>query len=181
MADPPRLPNSARRVSRIRAKESSGLRHPSVGVVAVRAAEPPSTSSWDILQRAAHSCEACPLYQNATQTVFGEGPRNAKIVLLGEQPGDAEDREGRPFIGHAGRLLDRALTQAGLDRESRADQGRGRRSGLPGHEPPDDAEMRSALAIQAGPCGPPLKDEPPGVPAVAGSGQAVPRRLRADA
>jgi len=97
--------------------KSSGLRHPSVGVVAVGAAEPPSTSSWDILQRAAHSCEACPLYQNATQTVFGEGPRNAKIVLLGEQPGDAEDREGRPFIGHAGRLLDRALTQAGLDRE----------------------------------------------------------------
>src|SRR5678815_1728250 len=117
MADPPRLPNSERRVSRICAMKSSGLRHPSVGVVAVGAAEPPSTSSWDILQRAAHSCEACPLYQNATQTVFGEGPRNAKIVLLGEQPGDAEDREGRPFIGHAGRLLDRALTQAGLDRE----------------------------------------------------------------
>ena len=80
-------------------------------------AEPPFTSSWDILRRAALSCEACPLYQNATQTVFGEGPRNTKIVLLGEQPGDAEDREGRPFVGPAGRLLNRALTQAGLDRE----------------------------------------------------------------
>jgi DNA polymerase len=68
------------------------------------------------LRRAARTCEACPLYKNATQTVFGEGPRKARIVLLGEQPGDAEDRAGRPFVGPAGRLLDRALVEAGVDR-----------------------------------------------------------------
>lgn len=97
--------------------KSSSLRgHTFAGIVATLAA-PPSTSNWEILRRAAHSCEACPLYQNATQTVFGEGPRNAEIVLLGEQPGDAEDREGRPFIGPAGRLLDRALAKAGVDRQ----------------------------------------------------------------
>ncbi|MEA3208033.1 MAG: uracil-DNA glycosylase [Chthoniobacter sp.] len=96
-------------------KNSSLRGHPSAE--AVPAAEPPSTSNWDILRRAARSCEACPLYQNATQTVFGEGPRNADIVLLGEQPGDVEDREGHPFVGPAGRLLDRALAEAGVDRQ----------------------------------------------------------------
>jgi DNA polymerase len=83
----------------------------------VLAAEPPVTSSLDVLRRAARVCESCPLYRNATQTVFGEGPRHAEIVLLGEQPGDAEDREGRPFVGPAGRLLDRALAEAGVDRQ----------------------------------------------------------------
>jgi DNA polymerase len=69
------------------------------------------------LRRGARACEACPLYKNATQTVFGEGPITASVVLLGEQPGDSEDREGRPFIGPAGRLLDRALAEAGVDRK----------------------------------------------------------------
>jgi uracil-DNA glycosylase family protein len=68
------------------------------------------------LRTAASACRACPLYKNATQTVFGEGPLDARIVLIGEQPGDAEDREGRPFVGPAGNLLDRALAEAGVDR-----------------------------------------------------------------
>ena len=69
------------------------------------------------LRREAASCRACPLWTNATQTVFGEGPPDAEIMLVGEQPGDKEDREGRPFVGPAGLLLDRALVEAGIDRE----------------------------------------------------------------
>ena len=68
------------------------------------------------LQHAARGCEGCPLYERATQTVFGEGPPDARIILVGEQPGDSEDREGRPFIGSAGKLLDRAIQDAHLDR-----------------------------------------------------------------
>ncbi|HXH05476.1 MAG TPA: UdgX family uracil-DNA binding protein, partial [Vicinamibacterales bacterium] len=68
------------------------------------------------LKRAAAGCRACPLWRGATQTVFGEGRRGARVVLVGEQPGDAEDRAGRPFVGPAGRLLDRALAAAGIDR-----------------------------------------------------------------
>jgi DNA polymerase len=68
------------------------------------------------LRRAAADCTDCPLYERATQTVFGEGPANARIVLLGEQPGDHEDREGHVFVGPAGHLLDRALEDAGLER-----------------------------------------------------------------
>jgi DNA polymerase len=79
-------------------------------------AKPPKTANWDSLRRAARKCEACPLYKNATQTVFGEGALAAQIVFVGEQPGDQEDREGRPFVGPAGRLLDRALAAAGVDR-----------------------------------------------------------------
>jgi uracil-DNA glycosylase family protein len=67
---------------------------------------------------AAAGCRACDLWARATQTVFGEGPADARIVLIGEQPGDAEDRAGRPFVGPAGRLLDDALAEAGIDRES---------------------------------------------------------------
>ena len=68
------------------------------------------------LRDAARACRACPLWQLGRQTVFGEGPDDARIVLVGEQPGDVEDSRGRPFVGPAGRLLDRALTQAGIDR-----------------------------------------------------------------
>jgi DNA polymerase len=64
------------------------------------------------LRRAAEACEACDLYRRATQTVFGEGPREARVMLVGEQPGDREDVEGHPFVGPAGRLLDRALQEA---------------------------------------------------------------------
>jgi DNA polymerase len=68
------------------------------------------------LRRAAAGCTACPLYKLGTQTVFGEGPEAARIILVGEQPGDVEDVTGRPFVGPAGQLLDRALAEAGLDR-----------------------------------------------------------------
>ena len=69
------------------------------------------------LRRAAKACRACPLWKNATQTVFGEGPDRASIMLVGEQPGDREDIEGRPFVGPAGRLLDQALDEAGIPRQ----------------------------------------------------------------
>jgi uracil-DNA glycosylase family protein len=68
------------------------------------------------LAEAALSCTACPLYRNATTTVFGEGPVPSRLMLVGEQPGDREDREGRPFVGPAGRILDDALAEAGIDR-----------------------------------------------------------------
>ena len=68
------------------------------------------------LGRDAASCTRCDLYQRATATVFGEGPARAAMVLVGEQPGDQEDKQGRPFVGPAGRVLDRALREAGIDR-----------------------------------------------------------------
>jgi DNA polymerase len=70
------------------------------------------------LARAARVCRGCALHLRATQTVFGEGPTTARVAVAGEQPGDAEDVEGRPFVGPAGRLLDKALAEAGLDRSS---------------------------------------------------------------
>lgn len=69
------------------------------------------------LRAAAEGCRGCHLYRLGTQTVFGEGPRSAHVILLGEQPGDAEDRAGRPFVGPSGKLLDRALDAAGIDRD----------------------------------------------------------------
>jgi uracil-DNA glycosylase family protein len=74
--------------------------------------------SLDDARAVARTCQACPLWKNATQTVFGEGNTGARIMLVGEQPGDSEDRAGRPFIGPAGRLLDRALKEAGIDRNA---------------------------------------------------------------
>src|SRR5690606_30428081 len=76
----------------------------------------PTHPSPGALRAAAAACTGCDLYREATQTVFGEGPRAAAVVLVGEQPGDREDRTGRPFIGPAGKLLDRALRDAGIDR-----------------------------------------------------------------
>ncbi|HET7671534.1 MAG TPA: UdgX family uracil-DNA binding protein [Burkholderiales bacterium] len=69
------------------------------------------------LREDARKCQDCPLWANATQTVFGAGDPNARVMLVGEQPGDEEDRKGLPFVGPAGRLLDRALEEAGVDRE----------------------------------------------------------------
>jgi len=68
------------------------------------------------LREAAASCRACPLWERATQSVFGEGARTAEAMFVGEQPGDQEDQVGRPFVGPAGKLLDRALEEAGIDR-----------------------------------------------------------------
>jgi len=70
------------------------------------------------LRRSARDCRRCDLYRNATQTVFGSGPAGAELVLVGEQPGDREDREGKPFVGPAGRLLDEVLDEAGVDRDA---------------------------------------------------------------
>jgi uracil-DNA glycosylase family protein len=70
------------------------------------------------LRQAAAGCRACPLWETGTQTVFGEGAANAKALFVGEQPGDQEDRQGRPFVGPAGRVLDEALELAGIDRGS---------------------------------------------------------------
>ena len=73
--------------------------------------------TFDDLRIAAARCTRCDLYSGATQTVFGEGPHDARIMLVGEQPGDREDRMGRPFVGPAGGILDRALTDAGMNRD----------------------------------------------------------------
>ncbi|MCL6549585.1 MAG: UdgX family uracil-DNA binding protein [Acidothermus cellulolyticus] len=76
----------------------------------------PTGTGLDELRRAARGCQGCPLYRNATQTVFSSGPPTARIVLVGEQPGDQEDRRGAPFVGPAGNILDRALEEVGIDR-----------------------------------------------------------------
>lgn len=76
----------------------------------------PDRPSLPKLQSAAAACTACDLYKTGTQTVFGEGPKRAELMLVGEQPGDKEDLAGEPFVGPAGRVLDRALEGAGIDR-----------------------------------------------------------------
>lgn len=76
----------------------------------------PQPLTLEALRDASAGCRACDLWEHATQTVFGEGARRADVLLLGEQPGDREDLEGRPFVGPAGRLLDGALEEAGIDR-----------------------------------------------------------------
>jgi probable DNA metabolism protein len=76
----------------------------------------PESNDWAVVKKAACACTACPLYKQATQTVFGEGSAKAQLVFIGEQPGDSEDSAGHPFIGPAGKLLDRALADAGIDR-----------------------------------------------------------------
>lgn len=77
---------------------------------------PAGRITLNTLERAAAGCHGCDLFRNATQTVFGEGPVNARVMLVGEQPGDQEDRRGRPFVGPAGLLLEHALDEAELDR-----------------------------------------------------------------
>jgi DNA polymerase len=86
-------------------------------MAATSTAEPyvPDTDRLSELSRAAADCHGCELYRNATQTVFGSGPAGAALMLVGEQPGDLEDKHGEPFVGPAGKLLDRALEQAGID------------------------------------------------------------------
>jgi len=76
----------------------------------------PSGSLAELAEKA-KNCRNCDLWRNATQTVFGEGTSRPRIMLIGEQPGDEEDKQGRPFVGPAGRFLDRLLTEAGIDRK----------------------------------------------------------------
>jgi uracil-DNA glycosylase len=82
-----------------------------------RPAPVPETSSLKEVAEAAKKCTACHLYKRATQTVFGEGPKRATMLLIGEQPGDYEDVAGKPFVGPAGKIMDRALEEAGIDRK----------------------------------------------------------------
>ncbi len=79
-------------------------------------AKPPKSSSMSIVRGAAKDCTACHLFKHATQTVFGEGPKTAALMLVGEQPGDYEDVAGEPFVGPAGKIMDRALEETGIDR-----------------------------------------------------------------
>ena len=76
----------------------------------------PEGANLRALEEAARSCTGCPLFERATQTVFGAGDESARVLLVGEQPGDAEDQQGQPFVGPAGALLDRALAEAGVAR-----------------------------------------------------------------
>jgi uracil-DNA glycosylase len=82
------------------------------------ATKPRAQSGLNALRVEAKGCRACPLWRNATQTVFGEGPASAEIMFVGEQPGDQEDLAGKPFVGPAGKILDRALKDAGIARET---------------------------------------------------------------
>jgi uracil-DNA glycosylase family protein len=77
----------------------------------------PVTEDLGALRDAARACQGCDLFAHATQVVFGEGPPDSKVVMVGEQPGDDEDRQGHPFVGPSGKLLSRAMREAGLDRE----------------------------------------------------------------
>ena len=96
---------------------SEGLKH---ALEAERAIEPRSNAraAWEALFEEARGCRRCHLYKYATQTVFGEGPLEASIMFVGEQPGDQEDLAGRPFVGPAGTIFDKALEAAGIDRSS---------------------------------------------------------------
>jgi DNA polymerase len=112
---------------------------------------PEERSDLDALRQAAATCQGCGLYRNATQTVFGEGSPGGRVVLVGEQPGDQEDRKGHPFVGPAGRILDRALDEAGIERgdvyitnavkhfKFKKQEGGKRRI----HEPPNAGELRA--------------------------------------
>src|SRR3981081_4567239 len=82
-----------------------------------RPAPVPKTNSLAKVAAAAKKCTACPLYKKATQTVFGEGPKHATMFMIGEQPGDYEDVAGKPFVGPAGKILDRALQEARNERK----------------------------------------------------------------
>jgi uracil-DNA glycosylase len=93
-----------------RTRSQAGLRDTAAPLIPPR----PSISK---LQEAARGCQACPLWKTGTQTVFGEGSRHAKVVFIGEQPGNDEDIAGKPFVGPAGKLLDKALVEAGINRD----------------------------------------------------------------
>src|SRR6266446_4940855 len=82
-----------------------------------RPATPPDSPSLTTVREAAENCTACHLYKRATQTVFGEGPKKPAMMLVGEQPGDYEDVAEKPFVGPAGKIMDRALEEAGIDRK----------------------------------------------------------------
>jgi DNA polymerase len=95
----------------------SGSETPKPRAAAAPQSDPAPFRSLAGARKAAEDCTRCPLHKNATQTVFGEGPADAPVVFVGEQPGDQEDLTGKPFVGPAGQLFDRALEEAGIDRK----------------------------------------------------------------
>jgi DNA polymerase len=111
----------------------------------------PPRPSLRTLREAARGCRGCKLWMLGTQTVFGEGPRRARVMIVGEQPGDQEDRQGHPFVGPAGRLLDAVLEEAGIDRGSvyvtnavkHFKWERGEKSKRRIHKKPSDGEIRA--------------------------------------
>jgi DNA polymerase len=111
----------------------------------------PERPTLENVRAASRGCKACWLWTLGTQTVFGEGPRQADVMFVGEQPGDQEDKAGRPFVGPAGKLLDRALDEAGIDRTTvyvtnavkHFKWERGERSTRRIHKKPNDAEIRA--------------------------------------
>jgi uracil-DNA glycosylase len=111
----------------------------------------PEGATLEKLRIAAKGCKACWLWTLGSQTVFGEGPRQAEVMLVGEQPGDQEDKAGRPFVGPAGKLLDRALDEAGIDRRTvyvtnavkHFKWERGEKSARRIHKKPNDSEIRA--------------------------------------
>jgi DNA polymerase len=103
----------ADRTIEVMAPQAAPSAHPATTLADVPAGE----RGLELARRVAATCTACDLFARATQTVFGEGRPSASLMLVGEQPGDREDREGQPFVGPAGAMLDRALADAGIDRE----------------------------------------------------------------
>ena len=98
-------------------RKSSAKAAAKAGETAWHPASVPATDDLAVVEASARVCTACHLYKSGTQTVFGEGPKRATMMFLGEQPGDQEDLAGQPFVGPTGKLLDRALAEAGIDRE----------------------------------------------------------------
>jgi uracil-DNA glycosylase family protein len=105
---------SIRDISRLKRRRSQSDTSGAASLISPHTSSP-HTSLAD-LRRAASGCKACDLWKTGTQTVFGEGKSSAAVMMVGEQPGDQEDRTGRPFVGPAGRILDQALAEAGIDR-----------------------------------------------------------------
>ena len=126
--NPARLKVPTEKPKRRNPPEASSIKPPvadterSTGATMTRAATEPAMSrkqaanDLSAIREEAADCRACPLWKDTTQTVFGEGPQNAQVMLVGEQPGDKEDLAGKPFVGPAGQMLDRALEEAGIDR-----------------------------------------------------------------
>jgi len=111
------MPSIVRPAGRSRIRKHSFLHAVNDGTRPETSDEFPPNATLADLRRAAAGCRACELWKAATQTVFGEGSSHATMMLVGEQPGDQEDRAGQPFVGPAGKLLDRALAEAGIDRD----------------------------------------------------------------
>jgi uracil-DNA glycosylase family protein len=127
-------------------------RAPGIGIAMARTTArntPDTLAEWKAVRDEALRCRACDLWRPATQTVFGEGPVQAPVMLVGEQPGDKEDVSGKPFVGPAGRMLDRALAEAGIARDKTYVTNAvkhfkfARRGKIRLHQKPDTAEIKA--------------------------------------